>query len=144
MEPTGGFDHKRAPGADRAPPPQAGLGGDVRSLWHELNGLVHDQFELAAPETRQARESLVSMLVAGVLVAGMLLSAWLGLIVVAVLWLINAGIGPSIAVLVAVAANLALALVLSERIRSRSRRLQSLRTVRALRSAPAGDKRSES
>src|ERR1700741_1136136 len=113
MEPGDGFAQKRESGAAANDPPrEAGLLADVRSLWRDLDGLVHDQFALAALETRQAGESLVSMVVTGILVAGLLISAWLGLIGAAVLWLVNAGGAPGIAVLVAVAANLAVSLVL--------------------------------
>ena len=51
----------------------SGMLEDAQSLWHELRGLAHDRFRLAALETRQAGESLVAMVAAGVMV-GVLLS----------------------------------------------------------------------
>ena len=42
---------------------------DAQSLLHELGGLTHDRLRLAALETRQAGESLVAMIIAGVMVA---------------------------------------------------------------------------
>ena len=68
----------------RAPFPK-----EARLLWHDLRGLAHDHFELAALETQRAGESLVAMVVAGMLVPGLLLSAWLGLLSAAVLALIS-------------------------------------------------------
>ncbi|MFO8004405.1 MAG: hypothetical protein R6U12_09255, partial [Thioalkalivibrio sp.] len=46
---------------------------DVRTLARELRGLFHDQVGLAALETRQAGESLVWMVILGVMVGGLLL-----------------------------------------------------------------------
>ena len=88
---------------------------DAQSLLHELLGLTHDRFLLAALETRRAGESLVAMIVAGVMVAFLLSSAWLGLMAAAVLWLIENGVVASSAILLAVAFNLLLALILCRR-----------------------------
>jgi hypothetical protein len=43
--------------------PVSGFGvlEDAQSLWHELGGLIHDRFRLAALETQRAGKSLVSM-----------------------------------------------------------------------------------
>jgi hypothetical protein len=139
MEPVTAFDPQDAPVAPgSARPDDVGLLDDARSLWRDLVGLVHDQVALAALETKLAGKSLVSMVVAGVMVAALLVSAWLGLIGVVVLWLVGLGVLPGVALLLAVAANLALALILSERIRRHSRNLQFPRTVRGLRGALPG------
>ena len=71
----------------RAPFPK-----EARLLWHDLRGLAHDHFELAALETQRAGESLVAMVVAGMLVAGLLLSAWLALMSAAILALTSHGV----------------------------------------------------
>jgi hypothetical protein len=47
---------------------------EVRSLWRELHGLAHQQFALAALEVKLAGVTLVRMVVAGVMVAILLLS----------------------------------------------------------------------
>jgi uncharacterized membrane protein YqjE len=105
---------------------------DAQSLWHELLGITHDRFRLAALETRRAGESLVSMIIAGVMVAFLLSSAWLGLMAAAVLGLIENGVVASSAILLAVALNLLLALILYRVIRRKSRYLQFPATLRAL------------
>lgn len=111
---------------------------DVQSLLHELLGLTHDRLLLAALETRRAGESLVSMLVAGVLVAVLLSSAWLGLMAAALLGLIENGIPASSAILLAVAFNLLLALILFGVIRRKSRYLQFPATLHSLQAKPPG------
>jgi uncharacterized membrane protein YqjE len=105
---------------------------EAQSLLHELRGLTHDRFRLAALETRRAGESLVSMIIAGVMVAFLLSSAWLGLMAAAVLGLIDNGVVATSAILIAVALNLLLALVLCRVMRRKSRYLQFPATLRTL------------
>jgi uncharacterized membrane protein YqjE len=109
---------------------------DAQSLLHELLGLTHDRFRLAALETRRAGESLVAMLVAGVMVAVLLSGAWLGLMAAAVLWLIGNGVVACSAILIAVAFNLLLALILCLVMRRKSRYLQFPATLRSLQTKP--------
>ena len=123
-------------------PAAPGLLEDVKSLWHEFRGLAHDRLTLAALETRQAGNSLVTMIAAGMMVAALLVSAWLGLMGAAVLLLIGIGVTASIAMLLAVAANLVFALILYDVIRRQSRHLQFPATLRALRPMPATKLRS--
>jgi uncharacterized membrane protein YqjE len=103
-------------------------------LGRDLGALVHDHLSLAALETRQAGESLVSMISLGVLVAGLLLSAWLGVLAVAVLALIDSGasVSPSGATLLTVVVNLLLALILGYALFRQRRRLQFPATIRSL------------
>ena len=104
---------------------------DAQSLWHELRGLIHDRFRLAALETQRAGKSLVDMIVAGVMVGVLLISAWLGLMVAAVFGLVENGIAVSSAILLAVAFNLLLALILFGVIRRKSCYLQFPATLRS-------------
>ena len=117
-------------------PSDSGLLEQAKSLWHELRGLAHDQLTLAALETKLAGKSLVTMIAAGVTIAVLLVSAWLGLLSAVVLWLIVFGLPASIAILLAVAANLLLALILYDVIRRQSRHLQFPATLRSLRPVP--------
>ncbi len=95
------------PGRRAAVPQGANL------LWQALLGLAHDRLELAALETQRAGESLVAMLVAGMLLAGLVLSAWLGVLGAAMLALISRGVmATGSALLLAVALNLVIALML--------------------------------
>jgi hypothetical protein len=92
---------------------RAAVPQEAKLLWQELRGLAHDRLELAALETQRAGESLVAMVVAGMLVAGLLLSAWLGLLGAAILALTSLGVmATGSALLLAVALNLAIALML--------------------------------
>ncbi len=116
---------------------------DAQSLWHELRGLTHDRFRLAALETQRAGKSLVTMIVAGVMVAGLLSSAWLGLMAVAVLELVKNGIVVSSAILLAVAFNFLLALILFVVIRRKSRYLRFPATLRSLQPVPPRHRDSE-
>ena len=110
----------------------SGVLEDAQSLWHELHGLVHDRFRLAALETQRAGESLVAMIVAGVMLAVLLSGAWLGLMAAAVLGLVGHGVVASSAILLAVACNLLVALILCGVIRRKSRYLQYPATLRSL------------
>jgi hypothetical protein len=134
MGPTNTLDGQNTGGA---PPADSGLLDNAKELWRELRALAHDQLTLAALETKLAGKSLVNMIAAGVMVAILLISAWLGLMGAAVLWLVNIGVMASVAMLIAVAANLALAAILYELIRRQSRRLQFPATLRSLRPLPS-------
>ncbi|MEC4748932.1 phage holin family protein [Methylomicrobium sp. Wu6] len=114
----------------------SGVLEDVCSLWHELLGLSHDRFRLAALETRRAGESLVTMIIAAVMLAVLLSGAWLGLMAAAVAMLVEHGIVVSSAILLAVAANLLLALILCGVIRRKSRYLRFPATLRSLQPIP--------
>ena len=111
---------------------------DAQSLLHELLGLTHDCLLLAALETRRAGESLVSMIIAGVIVAFLVSSAWLGLMAVVVLGLIENGFVAISAILLAVVLNLLLALILYRVIRRKCRYLQFPATLRALQAKTQG------
>lgn len=137
MEPTNALDRKGEPAAvDGDPPGDSGLLVGVNSLWQELRGLAHDQLTLVALETKLAGKSLVTMIAAGVMVALLLVSAWLGVVGAVVLWLISIGVVASIAMLLAVAANLVFAVILYDVVRRLSRRLQFPATLRSLRPVP--------
>jgi uncharacterized membrane protein YqjE len=114
----------------------SGVLEDTRLLWHELRGLSHDRFRLAALETQRAGESLVAMIVAGMMVAVLLSGAWLGLMAAAVLGLVDNGVAAISAILLAVAFNLLLALILCRVIRRKSRYLQFPATLRSLQTKP--------
>lgn len=111
---------------------ESGLLEDTQSLWQELIGLFSDRFRLAALETQRAGQSLVDMIITGVMVAVLLHGAWLGLVVAAVLWLVEHGVIASSAILLAVVFNLLLALILFSVIRCKGRNLKFPATQRSL------------
>jgi uncharacterized membrane protein YqjE len=119
-----------AAGSDTAAPADAelaqkppGLFDEIKALWNDARGLVHDHVELAVLETKLAGESIAIIIGAGVAIAVLLVSAWLGLLAFLVLLLILAGIWASVALLIAVALNLAIAGGLYLVIRRKSRQI---------------------
>lgn len=82
---------------------------EAKSWWEEMSGLFQSHLELAALETQQAGKSLVKMIAAGVMVALLLVTAWLGLFSAIILWFIHMGMLASVAILLGVIGNLALA-----------------------------------
>ena len=117
-----------------------GLTKDVGRLWQQVLGLAHDHLQIAALETRLAGQSLVAMMAAGVMVALLLVSSWIGLIAAAIAALVDAGLSISAAILLGAAANLVLALLLCAFIRGKSRHLLWAASLRSLGSAKAEQK----
>jgi len=133
LDQTAAGDRKGEPAAAGSPSSGSGLLEDAKLFWHELRGVAHEQLALAALEMRLAGKSLVTMIAAGMMVAVLLISAWLGLVTAVVLWLITLGAAASVALLVVVVANLICALALYGLIRRQSRHLQFPATRRSLR-----------
>ncbi len=118
----------------------SGILDDAQSLWQELRALSFDRLQLAALETQRAGRSLVSMLIAGIIAACLLGSAWLGLLATVVLVMIEHGLPVGSAMLLAVAANLLAALILLVLIRRKSRFLKFPATLNSLKPLPAVNK----
>jgi uncharacterized membrane protein YqjE len=114
----------------------SGVLEDTKALLHELLGLTHDRFRLAALETQRAGQSFVAMIMAGVMIAVLLNGAWLGLLAAGVYWLVENGVAASRAILLAVALNLLLALILFGVIRHKRRSLKFPATLRSLQPLP--------
>lgn len=104
----------------------------VKSLGSSLFGLAHDHLRLIALETRLAGESLVNMIAAGVVLAVLVVSAWLMLVAIGVILLVDSGVGLIVALLLAMAANLGVAFLLYKLIRQTSRHLGFPATIRSL------------
>jgi uncharacterized membrane protein YqjE len=114
------------------PPSETTILEDTQSLWHELHGLAYDRLRLATLETQRAGQSLVTMIISGVMIALFLSSAWMGLMVVVVVELIEKGVMASSAILLAVAVNLMIALILFSVICLKARDLGFPATLRSL------------
>lgn len=115
---------------------QPGVLQEAQRLWHELRAMAHDQLTLVALEARLAGESLVHMLIAGVAIAVLLISAWLGLMAAGIVWLVGLGVLAPAAILGAVLAHLIGAAILYAWLRKQSRHLQFPSTLRSLRPLP--------
>ena len=109
---------------------------NIQSLWHELRELNFLHLRLAALEVQQAGNSLVVMIIAGVMVAILLSVAWLGFLAAVLLVLSRYEILTDNIALVslAVALNLLLVLILAGVIRSKSYYLRLPATLRSLKS----------
>lgn len=122
---------------------QPGLLEAVGSVGRELRGVFHDHLLLAALETRRAGESLVSIVVMGVIAACLLLSAWLALAGAIVLVLVQHSLlTASSALMLIFAIHCLLAMLLVAAIRNRSRNLMLPATLGQLK--PADSRMSES
>lgn len=114
-----------------------GLLEEVRLLGRALRATAHSQVRLAALETRQAGESLVFIIAAGLVAAGLVLSAWLALVGAAIMALVVHGqMTAGTALLLAMAANALIAVILITTIRRRSHRLLLSATVNSLAPPP--------
>lgn len=105
---------------------------DLSTLRQELQGLVHDQLQLAAVELRLAAHSLTNMISAAFAISLLLVMAWAGLMTAAVLGLISAGLPPAVALLLIATLTAVLALLLAKNIRYWSRNLGFPASLRAL------------
>ena len=114
---------------------EGGRAGNVHMIWRELLELAHDHLQLAVLETRLAGQSLVAMVVAGLMVAVLIVTAWLGLMAAVVAALVTGGLSVGAAILLGVGANLLLAFLLCAFICGRSRHLLWAASLRSLRSA---------
>lgn len=94
-----------------AAPSTPSLLKDAKSIWLEFVGLLHDRLQIAALETKLAGERLAAIVAMSVIVAVLAVSAWLGLNGAAILWLIDMGLMPSIAMLIGVLFNVILAVL---------------------------------
>ncbi len=120
--------------------PQTDVGGRLEpgfvdnavAVWNDLKSLAHDHLELAALETKRAGESLVMIVVFGIVAAILVVTAWMGLVAALVLWLVTRELSVWIAILIGVLVNLAAAGGLVFAIKSRTTALRFPATVRAL------------
>ncbi|PXW83882.1 putative superfamily III holin-X [Nitrosomonas sp. Nm84] len=118
---------------------------DVQSLWDELRELSHAHFRLAALEAQQAGNSLVVIIVAGIMIVVLLSVAWLGFLAAVILALDRYEILTDhiLLILLTVVLNLLLALVLWGVIRSKGYYLRFPATFRTLRSMSSAPRNSE-
>lgn len=109
-----------------------GVFDGVKSLGSSLRGLAHDHLRIVALETRQAGESLVNMIAASVVLAVLVVSAWLIIVAIGVVLLIGSGFGVVFAMLMAAILNLIMAFFLYRSIRAMSHSLGFPATIRSL------------
>lgn len=109
---------------------QPGLLTDARVLLQELRGVAQGRVELAALEARVAGQSVVHMLVAGVVAAVLLIAAWLALVGAGVAALmLYTGLDAVVAFTLAALVNVVAAAALYFAIRRMARNLAFPRTL---------------
>ena len=118
---------------------------DIQSLWHELRELNHAHFRLAALEAQQAGNSLLVMLIAGILIAILLSVTWAGILTATVMALSRHEILTDniLLILLAVALNLLLVLILWGVIRNKGHYLRFPATLRSLKSMSSASRNME-
>ncbi len=111
----------------------SGVLGEARALLGEFTGILQDQVHLAVLEAKQAGVNLAVTVALGVAVAILALSAWLGLMGVLALILVEKDIMTGSAALgVAVGINVLIALILGFMMSRRSHGLSFAATTRSL------------
>ena len=104
----------------------------AKSIWLESIGLLHGRLQIAALETKLAGERLAAIVAMSVIVAVLGVSAWLGLNGAAILWLIDMGLMPSVAMLIGVLFNMILAVLFFLAIQRERHKLGWPATLRSL------------
>lgn len=125
---------REATATDQPPEKEPELLDDVHLLWRELTELRHVSFRLFALEAQRAGMSLVTMVIAGLLIVILLSVVWLGLVAAAMLTLkyYDLVTDDIKLILLAVLINALMVLVLMLVIRSRSYYLRFPATIRSL------------
>lgn len=125
---------------DEKTTPSPGLIDIVIGLAYALREQLHDLLQLATLETRQSINCVLTMAVIAIVMAILLVSAWLALIGAALMALISIGLAPAIAMLILSAANILLAALGWVSIQRRGRALGWPATLRALKPRRSPDR----
>ena len=98
-------------GADRQPAAArpVGLGALLAHLLSEAKSLVTDYAELAVLDARRAAVNLAWLLGCVLIVAVLVITAWMGLVAALIVWMFSEGVSWPVAILIAAALNLAAA-----------------------------------
>ena len=130
-----------------APPhrPLSMTAGTRLSLaWANVRALVEDHALLAVLEVQRAGVSLVKIIIAGIVISILVVSAWMGLVAAAIGWAVGAGVNWALAVLVAALVNIALAVGIAFWAKKQVPDLLFSATLRQLRKdAPQGENEHE-
>jgi uncharacterized membrane protein YqjE len=120
-----------ASSANRA---SASSGSSKLSLaWTNVRALVQDHALLAVLELQRAGISLVKMIVAGIVISILVVSAWMGLVAAVVVWAVGEGVSWGAALLVVAIVNIAVAVGLAFWARKQIPDLLFAATLRQLR-----------
>jgi hypothetical protein len=122
------------------PAEQAQVGGvmeEASGIWQDLMHMLHDHLRIATLETRLVAENLVGMVVTSVGAVLLAVTAWLALVAAGVAALVENDVtSVTVALLIAVAVNVAAAVGLGFAIRRQVKYLQWPATLRSMKPTP--------
>lgn len=98
-----------------------GVGASLEDLWADLLGIASDHLRLVSLEAQRTGLDLAQMVIDGMVTSLLLAVSWIALTGAVTLWLIEGGLPPSVAWLIAAALNLAGAFGLVRLTRHRGR-----------------------
>lgn len=90
-----------------------GLGELLGRLLGETRQLVGDLAHLAVLDARRAGVRLAMLLSAGLLIAVLLITAWMGIVAAGIVWMFDRGVSWPLAIAIAALINIAAAAVLA-------------------------------
>lgn len=112
--------------------------------WANVKALLQDHALLAVLEVQRAGVSLIKIIIAGIVISILVVSAWMGLVAAAIGGAVGAGANWALAVLVAALVNIALAVGLAFWAKKQVPDLLFSATLRQLRKdAPHGENEHE-
>ena len=103
------------------------------TLLRDVRDLACDHLELAALDAQRAAIGLTKMLSAAVVVAILVVSAWLALVAGGIVWATTSGVGWAAALAIASALNLVLAAIVAYWVRHQTQELLFAASLRQLR-----------
>jgi len=112
--------------------------------WANVKALLQDHALLAVLEAQRAGVSLIKIIIAGIVISILVVSAWMGLVAAAIGGAVGAGANWALAVLIAALVNIALAVGLAFWAKKQVPDLLFSATLRQLRKdAPHGENEHE-
>ena len=115
-------------------------GTRLSAAWANLKALVQDHALLAVLEIQRAGISLVKMIIAGIIISILVVSAWMAIVAAIIGYAIGEGANWAVAILIAALVNIAVAVGLAFWAKKQLPDLLFAATVRQLRKeAPKGE-----
>ncbi len=108
-------------------------GSRIALAWTNLKALLQDQALLAVLEVQRAGISLIKIIIAGIIISILAVSAWMAIVAAVVVWAVGAGANWGLAILVAALVNVVVAVVLGYWAKSQVPDLLFAATLRQLR-----------
>ena len=121
------------------PPRQPGLGALVARLFSESRQLVADFTHLAVLDARRAAVRLAMLLSAGLMIAILAITAWMGFVAAGIVWMFDKGVSWPLAIAIAAITNIAAAAALAWWARHLVAELPFTALLRQLRGEPPHD-----